>query len=139
MVVADREGAVMAQEVRSILFTAEETRAAVMALLLQRFGALRPQQVERVELLLRDGSVHASIRLRTGFEARHELDAGELMGAILLYCRRARIPLPSRSQKRLGVVAGSLSLTTTLNFRRADPWVHGSTVVHCAAAAHVPD
>ena len=122
----------MAQEVRSILFTAEEIHSAVTHLLLQRIQGLQPHQIERVDIELRQGVLLATVRFCRAMNVKRVLDTNELMSAVLMHCRRARIPLPSRSHKRLGVVAGCLSLTTVLNLDAIAPWVHDETVVHAA-------
>ena len=120
----------LAQEVRSILFTSEEIHAAVTQMLVDRVRNLQPFQVEHVTVQINGGVVSASVRFCRELNATRVLDPHELMCAILAHCRRARIPLSSRSQKRLGVVAGCLSLTMSLNFSRIDPWIDGDTVIH---------
>ncbi len=123
----------MAQEVRSILFTDEEVHAAVTHLLMQRIRGLSPDHVSRVEIELRDGIVQSTVRLTKEPGTTCVLDSNELMSAVLMHCRRSRIPLASRAVKRLGVIDGCLSLTTAINLTRIAPWVGGNTVVHAVA------
>lgn len=123
----------MAQEVRSILFSAAETHVAVTQFLIQRIRGFSPDLIERVEVSLRDGTVRATVRFCAGLSTTRALDPNELMTALLLYCRKARIPLSTRSQKRLGVTNGCLSLTTAINLMRIDPWIEGDVVIHAVA------
>lgn len=120
----------MVQEVRSILFGAEECQAAVTALLVMRVRGLRPDQVVGLTLGSRPGSATVTLRSSAGVEMAQVLDAEDMMSAVLLFCRRANIPLSSRSQKRLTLIAGCLALTTSINLRADAPTVDGGTIVH---------
>lgn len=119
----------MVQEVRSILFTAEECHAAVTTLLVMRVRGLRPEQVMGLELE-KSASASATVRTDAGAEVTHVLTSEDLMSAVLLFCRRTHIPLSSRSHKRLTLIAGCLALTTSINLRAASPKVDGGTIVH---------
>ncbi len=123
----------MAQEVRSILFTADETHKAVVQLLMQRIRGLNPNWIDRIEVQLKDGAVRAVVHFSKELSTSRPLDAHELMTALLLYCRHARIPLSNRAQKRIDVIGGCLSLSSALNLRRIDPWIDGGTIVHSVA------
>lgn len=123
----------MPQELRSILFTADEVRVAVTRLLLYRIRGLRPSQVDHVEIRLSGGAVHGAVRFSKELNAQRALEPNELMSAVLMYCRQAGIPLSNRSEKRLGVIDGCLSLTTSLNAARIDPWIVGDRVIHSVA------
>lgn len=123
----------MAQEVRSILFSADEIQTAVVDLLMQRVRGLSPHQIDRVQVEGSDREVRATVRFCRAINATRVLDSGDLMSAVLTYCRKTRIPLAHRAQKRLGVIGGCLSLTTALNLDAIDPWVIGDAVVHAAA------
>lgn len=108
----------MVQEVRSILFTAEECRTAIAQLMAFKGSAGRISDVTRVELL--GPRVSAAITLRSGIRVeQHTMDAAELMSAVLLFCRRSRIPLSTRSDKRLSLISNCLALTTSINLRPA--------------------
>ena len=122
----------MAQEVRSILFTEEEIHTAVTELLMLRIRGLVPHQVARVAVHVRDGVVRATVHFSKELGAKRVIDPNELMSAVLTYCRKARIPLSNRAQKRLGVLNGCLSLTTSLNLIAIAPWIEGDTVFHAA-------
>ena len=107
----------MVQEVRSILFTAEECRAAVAQLMVTKVGARLTGDVTQVELT--GPKVNAVVTVRSGAKVeQHTMDAADLMSAVLLFCRRARIPLSTRSDKRLSLIANCLALTTSINLRR---------------------
>jgi hypothetical protein len=123
----------LAQEVRSILFTADEIQKAVTQLMMQRIRGLSPSWIDRVEVTLQDGAVRAIVHFSKELSTSRPLDAHELMTAVLLYCRQARIPLSNRAQKRLDVMHGCLSLTSALNLKRIDPWINGGTIVHAVA------
>lgn len=123
----------MAQEVRSILFTADEMNKAVTQLLMQRIRGLNPNWIDRVEVTLKDGVVRAMVHFSKELSTSRPLDSHELMTALLLYCRQARIPLSNRAQKRLDVIGGCLSLSSALNLKRIDPWIDGGTVIHSVA------
>ena len=123
----------MAQEVRSILFTAEEIRKAITQLLMQRIRGLNPNCIDRVQVEVRDGQARAIVYFSKELGTSRPLDAHELMTAMLLYCRQARIPLSNRAQKRLDVIGGCLSLSTALNLNRIDPWIEGGTIIHAVA------
>lgn len=123
----------MAQEVRSILFTADEIHKAVTQLLMQRIRGLNPNWIDRVEVQIKDGAVRAMVHFSKELSTSRPLDAHELMTAVLLYCRQARIPLSNKAQKRLDVISGCLSLSSALNLKRIDPWIEGGTIIHAVA------
>jgi len=123
----------LAQEVRSILFTEEEIHAAVTQMLMQRIRGLTPHQVARVEVYRRDGIVSATVLFSKELNAKRMLDPNELMSAVLMHCRKSRIPLSNRAEKRLGVIDGRLSLTMSLNLRRMAPRIKGDTVTHAVS------
>jgi hypothetical protein len=123
----------LAQEVRSILFTAEEIHVAVTQLLMQRIRGLSPHWIERVQVTVRDGMVRATVQFSKELSTTRVVDSHELMSAVLLYCRRARIPLSNRAHKRLAVINGCLSLTSGLNLIRIDPWIENDAVIHAVA------
>lgn len=120
----------MVQEVRSILFTAEEGHAAVTVLLALRDRGLRPEQVVHVEFGDKPVSASATLRAKDGAETIRTLTTDDLMSAALLYCRRAHIPLSTRSHKRLNLVSGCLALTTSINLRAAAPVVTDGAIIH---------
>ena len=119
----------MVQEVRSILFEAEECLAAVAAALVTRVSGLRTEHVVRVSFGSPAGTARATIRM-AGQETIHVLEEGELMSAILLFCRRANIPLSSRSQKRLNLIGDQLALTTSMNLPKMPPKLVAGTIAH---------
>ena len=123
----------MAKEVRSILFTAEETRNAVSGFLLGRIRGLHPYAVEQVDIKVADGVVQAyAFMRRDRSDAPAVLDSQGLLTAVLMHCRGARIPLSNRSSKRLDISNGCLVLTMSMNADPAPPRVEGNTVVHSA-------
>ncbi len=106
----------MVQEVRSILFTAEECRTAITQLMAMRAGTVRPGLVTGIKL--QGPKVSAVITVGSCAEATQQtMDAAELMSAVLLFCRKARIPLSTRSEKRLSLISDCLALTTSINLR----------------------
>lgn len=121
----------MAKEVRSILFTAEETRIAVGEFLRRRGHAVNPRPVECVDIKLADGAVEAYAYMRRDrSDPPALLDPNELMAAVLMHCRGARIPLSNRASKRLDVSSGCLVLTMSMNADPAQPRIAGNAVVH---------
>ena len=152
----------VAREVRFILFTQEETRSAVAEFLLRRTQSARPIQVERVDLeLAPDGSVlaHAHLLSRANGalseafsswraattspeSAIVNLGSSELLASILIHCRRANIPISSRSTKKLELSSGCLVLAMSLNTSpgHTQPKIDGGMVVHSGseAAAFAP-
>ena len=120
----------MVQEVRSILFSAEECHAAATTLLVMRVRGLRPEHVLRLEFGGSAMTALVTVRAGAGAETTHLLSTEDLMSAVLLFCRKARIPLSTRSHKRLTLIAGCLALTTSINLRAAAPMVDGGTIVH---------
>ena len=120
----------MVQEVRSILFTAEECQAAVATLLVMRVRDLRPEQIVGLEFGAMASNARATLRNDAGAQIAYVLTAEDLMSAVLLFCRRAHIPLSTRSHKRLSLIAGCLALTTSINLRSATPKVDNGSIVH---------
>ena len=129
----------MAKEVRSILFTAEETRSAVAEFLRRRGGAAISGAVECVDIKVADGEVeaHAYARRDRG-DAPAMLDANELLAAVTMHCRGARIPLSSRSSKRLDVSSGCLVLTMSMNAESAPLRAAGNAALHSSSPAPAP-
>ncbi len=140
----------MAREVRFILFSAEETRSAVEDFLMRQRRDTKPVHVDKVDLELRDGAVagHAHVvrgggQLSQAFSgwrsavtspesALVTLSASELLASILIFCRRAQIPISSRSAKRLEISSGCLVVSMSLNTQGTQPKVEGGAVIHSA-------
>lgn len=75
----------MPKEVRSILFTAEETCSAVAGFLLGRIRGLNPYEVERVEMSVSESAVHARAFLHRSRQGEPAvLQPDELLSAVLL-------------------------------------------------------
>lgn len=122
----------MVQEVRSILFDAEECQAAITQLLMMKVCALQAHQVVRVELSGPKITARVTVRLAK-VTTEHTMDMADLMSAVLLFCRKARIPLSTRSQKRLSLISGRLALTTSINLRSACSTTGDGTIFHAVA------
>lgn len=122
----------MVQEVRSILFTAEECRTAITELLVMKAEFGRASSVTRVEL--QGPKISALVTVQVDKRvSQHTMDAAELMSAVLLFCRKARIPLSTRSHKRLSLILDCLALTTSINLRPATPKIDDGAVNHVQA------
>lgn len=118
----------MVQEVRSILFTAEECRVAITQLLAMRAGAGWRCAVTDVEL--QGPEIRAVVTIASNAGAiRHTIGTADLMSAVLLFCRKARIPLSTRSDKRLSLISDQLALTMSINLRPIGPEPGGTSAV----------
>jgi hypothetical protein len=124
----------LVQEVRSILFSPEECHTAITTLLVMRIRNLRPERVMSFEIGPNAESATASLRAPNGTVTTQDLTAEDLMSAVLLFCRKANIPLSTRSHKRLTLIGGGLALTSSINLRAAAPTVEGGTIVHTLGA-----
>jgi len=101
----------MSKEVRCIMFSADDTHAAVASFLGRKMKGLDPYAVERVELSSQDGAVSASVGL-SGERAGDAptLDSNEVMAAMRTAARggsRSRTARPRRSSCRRGVWCSS--------------------------------
>jgi hypothetical protein len=128
----------MPKEIRYLLFSAQEVQTAVTEFYRKRRGgadgggsaaavppARRTIEVEpalAIELRRRaDGEPFALVRAgkpggigRGAAAASAELAAPDLVGALLLYCKDRRIPIPAGGYKSLEIVGDELGLLTTL-------------------------
>ena len=124
----------MSKEVRCIMFSAEDTHAAVASFLGRKLKGLDPYAVHRVELSSQDGAVSARVSLsgeRTGDAPT--LDPNEIMAAMLMHCRGQRIPLSNRSTKKIELSEGRLVLVMSMNFESVQPAVGKGAVVYTPA------
>ncbi|MGI4794389.1 MAG: hypothetical protein ACRYG8_09995 [Janthinobacterium lividum] len=97
-----------------------------------KVGARLTGEVTRVELT--GPRVNAVVTVRSGAKVeQYTMDAADLMSAVLLFCRRARIPLSTRSDKRLSLIANCLALTTSINLRRIVSTGSAGAAEHAAA------
>jgi hypothetical protein len=117
----------MAKEVRCIMFSAEEARAAVAVFLSRRTQGVARYVWDKVELSTTAGVVTA---LAASEKESIGLDPNELLAAVLLHCRNTRIPLSNRSVKKLELSNGSLVLVASLNLERVQPAVVSGSVVY---------
>lgn len=123
----------MAKEVRCILFSSEEVLSAVSEFLTRKVQGLDPYEVKGVELI-EAGSV---VCVRASYASQKgalELDGNELMAAVLMFCRRVRIPLSNRSAKKLELANGSLVLAMSMNLEFAAPSLEQGTVMYTSEA-----
>ena len=99
------------KEIRTIVFDPAEVQAALVDQSRRR-GASFPWQasVESVVLDERSGVATLVLVDDHGFESRLEFDAEDITGALIVYCLRRRVPLPSRGDKRFQVIEGGFAL-----------------------------
>ena len=123
----------MPKEVRHILFAPEE----VFGALLDGLAAADPAWPYGPEQFRSDlatdatGAVQARLVMRfprAGERATWAFNTDDLLAMLLNACRRARIPLPRRGQKRLDLVGAGLCLTITLGGVAGEPDVSRSAV-----------
>ncbi len=104
----------MADEVRVILFSSEETLEAIS--LLNVTASQRLFFGKAVSCTLRsEPNVIAvvEVEIHDGIEPV-EIDSTQLAAAMIRYCRRAHIPLPRKAKKELDVLNNQLVMKLTL-------------------------
>jgi len=105
----------MITERRQILFSTEALKEAVLLLREAHPDRVPMGHVRRVWPLA-DPEPHLVVQLeKAGARALHEhtLTEKELAAAVILLCRKVRIPLPRTADKYLDAEGGNLSLVIT--------------------------
>jgi hypothetical protein len=67
---------------------------------------------------------------RSGRVARVAVEPHEVLSALILFCKRAGIPLALRAHKTLDVVGGRVSLLSTANFAYSRPEERDGAIVY---------
>lgn len=123
----------MPKEVRHILFTPEELLRAIMEQAMK--GRPTPAQTTdsfHLELAAdpRGDVVARIVRRRAGGRSTMswEVSRQELHQVLLTLCRGARIPLPVRGDKRLGLSGANLCLTVVTGAHSGPPMVGDGSV-----------
>lgn len=127
----------MPTEVRFLLFSDEEASAAIIDWR-RRLGEPLPTGfVAGFDLVEGDGTLSAVLTIENTKNAEQEavaLESSELTEALVLMCKRQRIPLAARSLKSVDAMKGQLALVTTINMRRAQPQAADGGVRYSNAA-----
>lgn len=110
----------MATEVRYIIFTPDDVRAAII-LFLQKQGRAVGRDVVAVEFSAPGDPPSALVRLQTGEPTK--LSEQYLIAALLLYCFDRRIPIPKQAAKRLVLTIDGLTLEMTSDRAQGSPLV----------------
>ena len=123
----------MPQEVRHILFPPEALRRAIMEQAMQgRPPPAQPPDSFTLELAAapRGDVVARIVRRRAGGRSTMSWDVSrqELHLVLLTLCRGARIPLPVRGDKRLGLAGANLCLTVVTGAHPGPPMVGDGSI-----------
>jgi hypothetical protein len=98
-------------EVRYIIFSPEEVRAAVIALAQRQGIAATADDVVAVDIVPPNDAPSALLRLRSSAaDEPIPLSAQSLLAGLILYCNDRRIPLLKRAEKRLELSINGLTL-----------------------------
>jgi hypothetical protein len=101
-------------EVRYIVFSPEEARAAMISLAQKQGVAAAASDVVAVDFVPPNDAPSALLRLRgAAAEEPTTLSAQSLVAGLLLYCGDRRIPIPKRAEKRVELSINGLTLVLT--------------------------
>jgi hypothetical protein len=104
----------MPEETRRVLFSPDEIRVVVDEFIIKRFGVETGGEIGQIALRKIDAGVTAGFTRGGGATKHMQLDAPELLAAVMLFCQKRRIPLPRKATKFLQVSDDKLALTITI-------------------------
>jgi hypothetical protein len=106
------------RELRFILFSDEEVVVALLDHHAPHWRRTQQIDVHKAQLQIHPGGPQAfgvTLTIRVGgTPQRRNIRGVDVLGALLAYCGRVRIPLPLRGQKELELMHGRLAMRITL-------------------------
>jgi hypothetical protein len=124
---------VMPREINYLAFSDAELSAALRHFRLSQ-GTLHPgDTVEHLAVRRAERTFHVVACVkdgRSGRVARVAVEPHEVLSALILFCKRAGIPLALRAHKTLDVVGGRVSLLSTANFAYSRPEERDGAIVY---------
>jgi hypothetical protein len=119
----------VAMEVRYIVFTADETRNAVIGFVQKQGHLATPGDVAAVELVGPNEAPSAIVKLQPALAKKPiNLGAQYLVAALLLYCMDRRIPLPKQAEKKVELSVNGLTLVVTTDASSGSPQLAANQV-----------
>jgi hypothetical protein len=131
----------MTMEVRYIMFAPEEVRRAVTAFILKEGYVDTPDDIlaANINSEVQDAlSVNVKIR-RSTTNRTINISSEHLIGAMLLYCRAHRIPVPSRAQKKIERSSDGITLVLTTDPEQRKPVVAHDHVAYTGIANYAQE
>jgi hypothetical protein len=131
----------MTLEVRYIMFAPEEVRRAVTAFALKEGYADTPDDIltANINSEVQD-AVSMNVQVRRATTNRTiNISSEHLIGAMLLYCRAHRIPVPSRAQKKIERSSDGLTLVLTTDLHQKKPVVAHDHVAYTGIANYAQE
>lgn len=131
----------MTLEVRYIMFAPEEVRRALTAFALKEGYAGTPDDIltAKINSEVQD-AVSVNMQVRRSTTSRTiNISSQHLIGAMLLYCRAHRIPVPSRAQKTVERSGDSLTLVLTTDLNQKKPVVTNNHVAYTGIANYAQE
>jgi hypothetical protein len=131
----------MTMEVRYIMFAPEEVRRAVTAFILKEGYVDTPDDIlaANINSEVQDAlSVNVKIR-RSTTNRTINISSEHLIGAMLLYCRAHRIPVPSRARKKVERSSDGLTLVLTTDLDQKKPVVANGHVAYTGIANYAQE
>jgi hypothetical protein len=111
-------------EIRYIVFTPDEVRAAIIAFLQRQSHGFKANDVVGVDVVGPNETPAAVMRLRGAPSTEPiNLDTQRLIAALLLYCVDRRIPVPKQAEKKAELSINGLTLILTTDRRKGSPQV----------------
>lgn len=131
----------MTLEVRYIMFAPEEMRRAIIAFVLKEGYTDTPDDIVAMNINsdVRDAlSVDVQVRRAKTIKAMN-ISSEHLVGAMLLYCRAHRIPVPSRAQKKIERSSDGITLVLTTDPEQRKPVVAHDHVAYTGIANYAQE
>lgn len=131
----------MPKEVHYLLFSRDELRECLVGYVgTQRAADAHGfDDIEEVSLVTGpDRSVTAQAKLRRYNSKEREertFTADDIVSAILLFCRRRRIPLAQRAHKMVEALGDQVALMMTVDFPKQSPSVSGQDIRYTGTEA----
>jgi formate dehydrogenase assembly factor FdhD len=128
-------------EVRYIIFTPEETRQAVVAFAMKEGYAAAPEDILAVDV---SSSVNETVSVNLEIRApnKHKaikIGADGVVGALLLYCRGRKIPIPRRAQKMFESSSDGITMVLTTDVAQKQPVVVGDHITYNSIANYAQE
>jgi hypothetical protein len=123
----------MPREINYLAFSDAELSAALRHFRLSQANLLPGDTVEHLAVRRAERTFHVVACIkdgRSGRVTRVAVEPHEVLSALILFCKRAGIPLALGAHKTLDVIGGQVSLLSTANFSYNRPEERDGAIVY---------
>jgi hypothetical protein len=123
----------MPREINYLAFSTEELCAALSGFRRSQSNPLPGDTVERLTIQKMETSFQVTAWVkdnRSGKVTPVVAEAHEVLSALILFCKRAGIPLALKAHKGLDVIGDQVAMLTTVNFSYSRPEEKNGAIVY---------